>query len=66
VYGHEGKPLYISGPHETGQERCRIVEQLRRRCGEGNFHYLVGVGNTAGAAEEFDRFDDEDNRDAQH
>jgi hypothetical protein len=44
TFGRDGKPFYCSGPNETEEQSCRIVTQLTRRCGEGNFHYLVGVG----------------------
>lgn len=40
-YGHEGKPFYVSGPHETFTQVQAIVEQLERRLGTGNFDYLV-------------------------
>jgi hypothetical protein len=40
-YGHEGKPFYVSGPHETAEQMRTIVEQLDRRLGPGNFDYLV-------------------------
>ena len=40
-YGHEGKPLYVSGPHETGKQVQAILEQLERRLGPGNFDFLV-------------------------
>lgn len=40
-YGHEGKPFYVSGPHETFTEVQATVEQLERRLGTGNFDYLV-------------------------
>ena len=39
--GPEGKPFFVSGPHDDPR---RIVNQLTRAVGEGNFHYLVGVG----------------------
>lgn len=42
-YGSEGKPLYISGPHETPARASEIVEHLKRRLGDENFHYLVAV-----------------------
>ena len=38
-FGHEGKPFYIQGPHDDVD---RILEQLQRTAGEGNFHYMVG------------------------
>jgi hypothetical protein len=40
-YGHDGKPLYVSSPHETSTQVQTIVEQLERRLGPGNFDYLV-------------------------
>jgi hypothetical protein len=40
-YGHDGKPFYISGPHETSTQVQNIVDQLERRLGPDNFHYLV-------------------------
>lgn len=40
-YGHEGKPFYISGPHETAAQARTIVEHLQQRLGPGNFDYLV-------------------------
>lgn len=42
-YGHEDKPLYISGPYETPARAKAIVEQLRRLKGEDGFHYVVGT-----------------------
>jgi hypothetical protein len=40
-YGRDGKPFYISGPHETSNQIETILEQLQRRLGPGNFDYLV-------------------------
>jgi hypothetical protein len=40
-YGREGKPFYISGPHETPAQVRTILGQLERRLGPGNFDYLV-------------------------
>ncbi|MGB7593481.1 MAG: hypothetical protein WCD04_02440 [Terriglobia bacterium] len=40
-YGHDGKPFYVSGPHETPTQVQAILEQLERRLGPGNFDYLV-------------------------
>ncbi|MFL5801811.1 MAG: hypothetical protein ACJ8CR_08710 [Roseiflexaceae bacterium] len=42
--GPEGKPFFVAGPYDDAR---RIVAQLLRTVGEGNFHYLVG-----GTAEE--------------
>jgi len=40
-YGREGKPFYISGPHDSPARVQSIVDQLERRMGSGNFDYLV-------------------------
>lgn len=40
-FGKDGKPLYISGPYDNAD---RIVQQLMRTAGEGNFDYLLQVG----------------------
>ena len=44
-YGHEGKPLYISGPNESPARSKAIVEHLRQRKGEDGFHFLMGLGD---------------------
>jgi hypothetical protein len=38
--GTEGKPFFISGPYDDVE---RIIAQLRRAVGDGNFHYLLEV-----------------------
>jgi hypothetical protein len=37
--GPEGKPLFINGPYDNVE---KIVAQLRRAVGDGNFHVLIG------------------------
>jgi hypothetical protein len=39
--GPEGQPLFVSGPYDNPR---RIVDQLTRAVGAGNFHYIVQVG----------------------
>ena len=41
TYGKDGKPYYIRGPNESTVQAKKIVNQLDKRCGEGNFDYLV-------------------------
>lgn len=43
-YGRDGKPFYISGPHETEAQVQAILKQLEQRKGPGNFDYLVLAG----------------------
>jgi hypothetical protein len=44
TFGHKGKPFYRRGPNTTEAQARRIVEQLERRCGAGNFDYVVALG----------------------
>jgi transcriptional regulator with XRE-family HTH domain len=39
-FGRHGKPFYISGPHD---DASRVVRQLERSVGAGNFEYMVGM-----------------------
>jgi hypothetical protein len=41
TYGSEGKPFYIRGPNEAISQAKRIVGQLQRKCGKGNFEYFI-------------------------
>jgi hypothetical protein len=41
VFGQEGMPMYIQGPNESITQAKKIVDQLAKRCGAGNYHYLV-------------------------
>jgi hypothetical protein len=42
-FGKDGKPFYISGPHETQADSERIIATLTRKLGPEGFHYMVGV-----------------------
>jgi hypothetical protein len=39
--GPEGKPLFVAGPYDDAR---RIVDQLTRTVGAGNFHYMIELG----------------------
>jgi hypothetical protein len=41
TFGHEGKPLYVSGPRDTEARSHQIVTTLNQRLGPDGFHYLV-------------------------
>ncbi len=45
VFGSEGKPFYVRGPNETEARARQILEHLRRRCGEGNYHFILRLGD---------------------
>ena len=44
-FGYEGKPLYISGPHDSELKSRSVVNTLMRTCGPGNFDYVVSIGD---------------------
>jgi len=44
TFGRDGKPFYRRGPRETEAQARRIVEQLHDRCGPGNCHYEIILG----------------------
>jgi hypothetical protein len=54
-YGKDGKPLFISSENYSATQERIIVNKLRKTCGEGNFHFVVGGDNDN---VRFDRFDD--------
>lgn len=43
IYGKNGKPLYIQGPRDSLQFCRRVVNQLRRRCGDGGFNFILSL-----------------------
>ncbi len=60
TFGYDGKPLYVSGPHDNPEA---IMRQLARVTGEGNFHFMTRLEELPEGlfAEELDEddFDDE-------
>jgi hypothetical protein len=42
-FGKDGKPFYISGPHETQSDSERIITTLMRKLGPGGFDYMMAV-----------------------
>jgi hypothetical protein len=43
-FGKDGKPLYVSGPYDDERKSRSVINTLLRTRGEGNFNYLVGLG----------------------
>jgi hypothetical protein len=39
-FGRDGRPFFISGPNDNP---TRVLRQLERAVGAGNFHYMIGV-----------------------
>ncbi len=42
IFGKNGKPFYIAGPHDNV---TRILRQLEKTAGPGNFDYIAMMGN---------------------
>ena len=53
-FGHEGKPLYISGPDDNVQ---RILRTLEKHAGDGNYDYMIG-GPVENLSDSFGRGED--------
>lgn len=47
TFGRENKPFYRRGPRETEEQARFIISHLERRCGPGNYDYLVALGDAA-------------------
>lgn len=56
TYGQNGKPFYIQGPHDSFQLCLRILKQLRARCGDANFDFMVRVDSDEEARLEAEGF----------
>ena len=42
-FGHDGKPYFISGPHDSPSRCQQIIKTLERSCGQGNYHFLAQI-----------------------
>jgi hypothetical protein len=41
TFGKDGKPYYMSGPHDTPQRIRFVTRTLQEHCGPGGFDYMV-------------------------
>ena len=41
TFGKDGKPFYIQGPHDSPARVQQILQRLKAKCGEGNYHFLM-------------------------
>jgi hypothetical protein len=41
AFGRDGVPMYMQGPHD---DMFAILAALRKSVGDGNFHYMAGIG----------------------
>ena len=44
VYGKDGKPFFVAGPHDSPWRCKQIIRTLTDRCGPDGFHYLMPLG----------------------
>lgn len=40
-YGKDGQPFYCQGPNDSREMVHRVMTQLRAKCGEGHFKFLL-------------------------
>jgi len=52
TFGKDGMPFYVQGPNHGPAKATRIVRQLLKRCGRGNFHYLLELSDLPNDIEE--------------
>ncbi len=57
VFGKEGKPFYFAGPHDTPSRSQQICSQLATACGEGNYHFMLPVGQSGKDFGDFEEID---------
>jgi hypothetical protein len=50
-FGKDGKPLFINGPYDNVD---RILQQLRRTAGDGNFDFIAMLGSPDDGFSDFD------------
>ncbi len=55
VFGRDGKPFFVNGPHISYDQSVRIIKHLEVQCGAKNFEYLIGRSKLDG-----DDMDEED------
>lgn len=44
VFGKDGKPFFIAGPHDNSAKCQQILAALQHHCGPDGYHYLIPVG----------------------
>jgi len=58
VFGKNGKPWYMSGPHDSSEKQIRIL-QILTQLGAGNFDYTLGLDSLPESDERLDYDGDE-------
>ena len=44
LFGKDGKPFFVSGHYDDERKISSVINTLARTAGEGNFHYIAGIG----------------------
>jgi hypothetical protein len=60
--GKNGKPLYVKSEWQSEQESNRIIAQLDRSVGKGNYNYIIPFKSEMDEDEDID-FNKDDNED---
>ena len=75
VFGKEGKPMFVAGPHENAARCQLIMNVLMKKCGKDGFLYICPLGDTEDGLlgededeeeEEYEDGDDEEDGDDSH
>lgn len=64
VFGCEGKPMYIAGPHDSPKRIRQILAELTAHCGPDGFFYLLPGEEMTAGGEDSDEWHEEDDADA--
>jgi len=57
--GNEGKPLFIQGPYDDHAKTARILAQLEKTAGPGNYFFINGI-DPDDEEDDFDEFDEDE------
>ncbi|KAF0108731.1 MAG: hypothetical protein FD146_617 [Anaerolineaceae bacterium] len=44
-FGKKGKPIFVAGPYDDERKINQVINTLMRTAGEGNFDYVIGMGD---------------------
>jgi hypothetical protein len=47
-FGKDGQPFFVAGPYDDKYKISKVINTLRRTCGEGNYQVLAGMDGLFG------------------
>ena len=59
-FGKDGQPFFIAGPYDNS---TRVIAQLEKTAGQGNYHYVAGLGSMGDFGDAFFSAHNEDDED---